>query len=370
MKAISDYLGLVASHGSRNRGDDYVFSLLSSMACYCGVAVEMGWCWRPFQEAYNSFDPTIAQVMDCLCYAFGLYPERPRLHLAAEQVDIAAALEALHLEMGTPFSVTDFTRQSPLGDLFSVEVSTREFWPSSSLTGYEIYLPPGLFDRCGVGTLRGLYYFICMTTMTRQLPDDTEECALHVLMYILANPTGRFERLKSTIDLWAQSDAGRSYESWILSTFSTTISVDMIARRVFVLISIESFSVEDEDEDEGDLEDPPEPLADLHLFIRGIKVHDRPFLLRTLFNAIRDYMLIMEKEGHWWKEMLDALETYAPRKSHWSTTEGGFVSFLEKVDKHGMTPEAAFWATREQMLQVVTKFYQQTDPYNGPFGEG
>jgi hypothetical protein len=198
-------------------------------------------------------------------------------------------------------------------------------------------------------------------------PDDTEECALHVLMYILADPTGRFEHLKSTIDLWAQSDAGRSYESWILSAFSTAISVDMIARRVFVLISIESFSVEDEDE--GDLEDPPEPLADLHSFIRRIKVHDKPLLLRTLFSALRDYALIMEKEGHWWNEMLDAFGAYAPRKSHWSMTEGGFVSFLEKVDKHGMTPEAAFWATREQMLQVVTKFYQQTS-YNGPLGEG
>src|SRR5271155_4159850 len=88
---------------------------------------------------------------------------------------------------------------------------------------------------------------------------------------------GRFEHSKSATDLWAQSDAGRSYESWILSTFSTAISVDMIARRVFVLTSIESFSAKDE----GDLEAPPEPLADLYLFIRGVKVHDKPLLLRT-----------------------------------------------------------------------------------------
>jgi hypothetical protein len=35
------------------------------------------------------------------------------------------------------------------------------------------------------------------------------------------------------------------------------------------LLYTESFSVKDED----DLEDPPEPLADLYLFIGGIKVH-------------------------------------------------------------------------------------------------
>ena len=35
------------------------------------------------------------------------------------------------------------------------------------------------------------------------------------------------------------------------------------------LLYIESFSGKDED----DLEDPPEPLADLYLFIGGIKVH-------------------------------------------------------------------------------------------------
>jgi hypothetical protein len=202
-----------------------------------------------------------------------------------------------------------------------------------------------------------------MTTTTDQLPGDTEERALHVLMYTLANPTGQFEHSKSAIDLWAQSDAGRSYKLWILSTFSTATSVDMIARRVFVLISIASFT---EDDLEDDLEDPPEPLADLHLFIRGMKVHDQPLLLRTLFNAIRDYMLITEKEGPWWKDILDAFETCAPRKSHWSMTEGGFVYFLEKIDKHGKTPGAAFWATREQMLQVVTKFDQQTDPYKWP----
>lgn len=181
-------------------------------------------------------------------------------------------------------------------------------------------------------------------------------------MYTLANPTGQFEHSKSAIDLWAQSDAGRSYKSWILSTFSTATSVDMIARRVFVLVSIESFIAKDED----DLEDPPEPLADLYLFIRGMKVHNQPLLLRTLFNAIRDYMLITEKEGPWWKNILYAFETCAPQKSHWSMTEGGFISFLENIDKHGKTPGAAFWATREQMLQVVTKLCEQTDPFEWP----
>jgi hypothetical protein len=223
-------------------------------------------------------------------------------------------------------------------------------------------LPPGLFNKCGVGTLRRLYDYICMNTMIHQFPDDAEERTLDVLMYTLANPAGQFEYSKSAIDLWAQSDAGRSYKSWILSTFPTATSVDMIARRVFVLISIESFIAKDGD----DLEDPPEPLADLLLLIKGTKAHDLPLLLRTLFNAIRDYMLITEKERHWWKEMLDAFETCAPRKSHWSMTEGGFVYFLEKIDKHGKTPGEAWWATRGQLLQVVTKLGQQTDPYNWP----
>jgi hypothetical protein len=124
MEAILGYLRLVASSGSHGRGDDYVFSLLSSMACYCGVVVPMDWYWRPFQKAYDAVDPTIAQVMDCLCYAFRPYPERPPL--ATEPADITAALEALHLKTSTSSSLTDFIQQSPLGDLLLVEVSTGE----------------------------------------------------------------------------------------------------------------------------------------------------------------------------------------------------------------------------------------------------
>ena len=365
MEAILGYFQLVAGGGSRGRGDDYVFSLLSSMACYCGVAVPSDWYWRPFQMADDAFDPTIAQLIDCLRYAFGLSSERPRLPLPTEPADITTAFKALHLKTSTSFSFTGFIRQSPLGDPLSVEVSTGKILAFTYADRDEAYLPPGLFNQCGVRTLRGLYYYICMTTATDQLPGDTKERALHVLMYTLANLTGQFEHLKSAIDLWAQSDAGRSYKSWILSTFPTATSVDMIARRVFVLISIGSFIAKDE----GDLEDPPEPLADLHLFIIGIKVHNQPLLLRTLFNAIRDYMIITEKEGpRWkgWKEILDAFEICAPRKSHWSMTEGGFIYFLENIDKHGKAPGAAFWATRRRMEEVVKIFCQQTDPFNWP----
>jgi len=38
----------------------------------------------------------------------------------------------------------------------------------------------------------------------------------------------------------------------------------------------------------------------------------------------------MEMQRYWWKMTLEAFETCAPRKSHWSTTEG-FLSLLEKV---------------------------------------
>ena len=124
MEAILGYFQLVASSGSRGRGDDYVFSLLSSMACYCGVAVPRDWYWRPFQRAYDALDPTIAQVIDCLCCAFGLYAEKPRPSLATEPADITTALKALHLKTSTSFSLTGFIRQSPLGDLLTVEVST------------------------------------------------------------------------------------------------------------------------------------------------------------------------------------------------------------------------------------------------------
>jgi hypothetical protein len=126
MEAILGYLRLVASTGSCGRGDDYVFSLLSSMACYCGVVVPTDWYWRPFQNVYDAFDPTIAQVMDCLCCAFGLHPEGPQPPFAAEPADITAALKALHLKTSTSFSLTGFIRQSPLGDLLLVNVSTGE----------------------------------------------------------------------------------------------------------------------------------------------------------------------------------------------------------------------------------------------------
>ena len=126
-EAILDFLQLVASNGSRDRGDDYVFSLLSSMAYYCGVAVPRDWYWRPFQKAYDAFDPTIAQIIDRLCCAFGLYPERPQPPLATELADITAALKALHLKMSTSFSLAGFIRQSPLGDPLSIEVSTGKF---------------------------------------------------------------------------------------------------------------------------------------------------------------------------------------------------------------------------------------------------
>jgi hypothetical protein len=124
MEAISGYFQLVVSSGSRGRGDDYVFSLLSSMACYCGVAIPWHWYWRPFQMWYDALDPTIGQVIDSLCCAFELYPERPRPPLVTERADITTALKALQLKTSTSFSLTDFIRQSPLGDLLLVEVST------------------------------------------------------------------------------------------------------------------------------------------------------------------------------------------------------------------------------------------------------
>ena len=79
--------------------------------------------------AYDAFDPTIAQVMDCLCCAFGLYPERPRPPSATELADITATLEALHLKTSTSFSLTGFIQQSPLGDLLLVKVSAGEILP-------------------------------------------------------------------------------------------------------------------------------------------------------------------------------------------------------------------------------------------------
>jgi len=196
-----------------------------------------------------------------------------------------------------------------------------------------------------------------------EFPTDAEERVLHVLVYIiLASPTGYFTHSKSAIDFWARSDLGKSYKSWISSTLCNATSVERIARRVFALTSIKSFSVEDEDDHEDDLEDPPEPLEDLYRFIEGLNVYDETLLLHTLAYAVRDYMLIIGGQGHWWNEILGAFETCAPQRLHWSITEGAFIAFLEKVDKHGMTPRDAFLATREQVREMVDRFYQQTDP--------